>query len=552
MSRAGGANVAERVAECQERRLREAAFASRDFAGLIHFYAVRKEAAALQCLAAEVGDFAPADRLSLDLLLGEEPRILLERLSSDTDPWSYYSLTKALLRQGCVGEATRLMERSLYSGEVRDFSVVNLLAKYLWTTSQKEMAKELAGLSLGMNARQADMLAIRDASPDGQAESHGLYLDLWPKHLPVSFYLPVYKVEEHIRGAIEALLDMAYPIEEILLVDDASPDASIEMARGYPVRVVAHEENRGLAAARNTAFQHLRTAYVGTVDTDARPSPDYMKFVAMEWENALPEVAGVGGRLHEAYSESPADLFRSLHMSQDLGGVRIHPPDYLFGANTVFRRDAVLDVGGYDEAYRTNAEDYDLGRRLRAAGYSFVFTPLAQATHMRRDTPASVLRSLWNWSYMTKCGLNVFETWSQVASRMPEIVAETERLLRNDFAAGHHGALYVDFLFLFNDAFRDLDEARERGLVEAPEVSWLKGRFLDALEAGMGDQYAALAAHIVSDTQPLVGEREREAGQASPRAASAWQSTEPALGRFFEGLATDLCQSIEASAGACQ
>ena len=74
--------------------------------------------------------------------------------------------------------------------------------------------------------------------------------------------------------------------------------------------------------------------------------------------NSLPDsVVGIGGKLVEEFHESPADEFRAIFMSQHKGDEPLTDPGYVAGANTMFRRSALLEVGGYHEAFRTNGED---------------------------------------------------------------------------------------------------------------------------------------------------------------------------------------------------
>lgn len=72
---------------------------------------------------------------------------------------------------------------------------------------------------------------------------------------------------------------------------------------------------------------------------------------------------------------------------------------YLSGFGTLFRKSALERVGGYNELYRTNYEDADVGKRLLKAGYALAYQPAAMAYHMRRDTPYSIVRTAWRWDF---------------------------------------------------------------------------------------------------------------------------------------------------------
>ena len=146
-----------------------------------------------------------------------------------------------------------------------------------------------------------------------------------PRYEQVSFYLPVHNVERFIRATLEGLVHQCYPLHEILVIDDGSEDGSIEFAQTFPVRIIRHRQNKGLAAARNTAFQHAATPFLGALDTDAKPEPGLTKYMMMEFENASPDVVGVGGRLIEHYQDNAPDHWRAVNLTQDPGGFRIAP-----------------------------------------------------------------------------------------------------------------------------------------------------------------------------------------------------------------------------------
>jgi len=214
----------------------------------------------------------------------------------------------------------------------------------------------------------------------------------------VSVYIPAYNVAEFLEHSIEALLAQTHAPNEILVIDDGSRDSTAEIAGRYPqVKLIRHVENRGLAAARNTAFKEARNELVASIDADCVPAPNWLEILLPHMEN--PRMAGVCGRLIEGVHGSVADRWRSAHMPQEWGPEPVYNPLFLFGANNVFRKSAVLDAGGYDESMRTNGEDADLCRRLRAMNWDLAYDPLAQVTHLRHDTVRSILDTYWRWHF---------------------------------------------------------------------------------------------------------------------------------------------------------
>ena len=82
-------------------------------------------------------------------------------------------------------------------------------------------------------------------------------------------------------------------------------------------------------------------------------------------------------------------------LGQSWGEVGLKNPAFLFGANAIYRRDAIAKAGYYDPVFRTNGEDVDMCAKLRHHGYDLIYEPRAFAYHYRKDNVASVLRMNW-------------------------------------------------------------------------------------------------------------------------------------------------------------
>lgn len=217
----------------------------------------------------------------------------------------------------------------------------------------------------------------------------------------LTVYIPCFNVERYIETSIRCLLSQSHAPDEILIVDDGSTDRTLEIASRFPVRVIRHGRNRGLAAARNTAFANARNELVGAIDADVFAEPNWLEHLLRHFSDA--RVAATGGRLIEQFRNAPPDEWRFRHLCQDMGEKRIDIewPSHrcLGGFGTVLRKRAVAAVGGYNESYRTNFEDVDLCQRLVRAGHKLVFEPLAVAYHQRRDNIRSVVRTAWRWEF---------------------------------------------------------------------------------------------------------------------------------------------------------
>ena len=102
----------------------------------------------------------------------------------------------------------------------------------------------------------------------------------------VSVIIPVYKVEKYIERCMQSLLDQTYKSFEALIVDDGSPDISIELAKSIvgndPRFIFLEKENGGQGTARNLGLDHAKGDYIAFLDSDDSYTPDMLEVVISE------------------------------------------------------------------------------------------------------------------------------------------------------------------------------------------------------------------------------------------------------------------------------
>lgn len=88
----------------------------------------------------------------------------------------------------------------------------------------------------------------------------------------ISLIVPVYKVEPFLRDCLESIVRQTYRHLEIILVDDGSPDRCGAICDEYAARdgriIIIHQENQGLAEARNAGLDIATGDYIQFVDSD--------------------------------------------------------------------------------------------------------------------------------------------------------------------------------------------------------------------------------------------------------------------------------------------
>lgn len=100
--------------------------------------------------------------------------------------------------------------------------------------------------------------------------------------IKVSIIIPIYNVECYIERCLLSVFNQTYSDIEILLVNDSTPDNSMEVvhnvinshSRNYNIQILEHDCNKGLSAARNTGTKLAHGEYIYFLDSDDAITPD--------------------------------------------------------------------------------------------------------------------------------------------------------------------------------------------------------------------------------------------------------------------------------------
>lgn len=204
----------------------------------------------------------------------------------------------------------------------------------------------------------------------------------------LSVIVPAHQAAGFLSETLGALTGSDLPRDrwELLVVDDASTDATATIAAGVADRVVSlPAPAHGPGYARNRGVEVSRGEWVAFIDADVRVHPDTLRKMT-EAIARDPQMDAVFG----AYDEGPPQpgflsqyrnlLHRYVHL-ESAGEV-----DTFWGGCGAVRRSAFVVVGGFDEARypRPQIEDIELGYRLRDRGYRAFIHPEIQGTHLKR------------------------------------------------------------------------------------------------------------------------------------------------------------------------
>jgi GT2 family glycosyltransferase len=287
--------------------------------------------------------------------------------------------------------------------------------------------------------------------------------------MKIALYIPCFNAEKTLSGCLEAVFSQDRPADDILVIDDGSTDQTVKIAKKYPVRIIRHSRNLGLAASRNTAINSTNTRFISSLDSDCKPAKDWLSCLAKRIK--LSNSAGVGGKTLEAGASGVIAGWRAAHMKQHWGESKKENPPFLFGSNTLFRRDLLLKVGAYNEKYRSNFEDVDISNRLRKNGYSLVYEPKAIVQHLKKDDLSSLLNNFWKWNFAYYLKRGFYSSQDRFVFKIKDNIGLSNRFLEEDLNNKRYKLIYLDFLIALHHSLRDFDYFSFRGKQDEFDVA---------------------------------------------------------------------------------
>ncbi len=200
-----------------------------------------------------------------------------------------------------------------------------------------------------------------------------------------SAVLGAHNEEDWVASAIRSVLSQTREDFELIVVDDGSTDATIDVVREFDsdprVRLIS-QENRGLAGALNTGIAAGSAPYVSLIDADDLWMPTYLE----EMGRVLDEDPGAGFAYTDAWClDHNRGRFWRISSNARMGEPDPPPVDpeeflslllernFVFGLATI-RRAALQEMGGFNGALRAG-EDYELWMRLLSHGYRAARAP---------------------------------------------------------------------------------------------------------------------------------------------------------------------------------
>lgn len=202
----------------------------------------------------------------------------------------------------------------------------------------------------------------------------------------------------------------------VLVVDNASSDQSTRQAvEAFAGFEYAFEPKGGLDFARNTALRTARGDLLAFLDDDVVVDRGWLDGLYSAWRDN-PQAGGFTGLVMPFRLDTPSRIYFEEHggfgrgftktvFGQERIGNTLHPlaaGNIGAGCNMAFRRELLVELGGFDDALDTGAPlpgggDLDIFYRVLRSGRPIAYSPDYAVYHEHRETMEQLRRQYWSW-----------------------------------------------------------------------------------------------------------------------------------------------------------
>lgn len=213
----------------------------------------------------------------------------------------------------------------------------------------------------------------------------------------ISVVVPARNAARTVEACLASILDADYPpaLREVVVVDNASTDATGARAAGFPVTCVT-EPARGRAHARNRGIQASQGDVVAFTDADCVVARSWLQELAQPF--ADDRVYAVAGEILASPPVTPAQRYMARRIPQMQASALRAPRPYFATGNVAFRRATFARVGLFDPRFVTG-EDQDFAWRFLRASLAFRYAPAAVVYHRHRPGGWAFFGQQLGWAH---------------------------------------------------------------------------------------------------------------------------------------------------------
>ena len=224
----------------------------------------------------------------------------------------------------------------------------------------------------------------------------------------ISVIIPNWNGVQHLPTCLAALRRQTLRDFEIVVVDNASQDASLELLRRdyAEARVIRLDRNRGFAGACNEGLRAGRGEFLSLLNNDTEADPAWLAEVAAAFERH-PAAGLIASKMllfdRRNTFHTAGDVFKRDGTpgnrgvwQTDEGQFAEGPVFSANGGSAAYRRAMLDQIGLLDEDFFFSCEDVDLAWRAQLAGWKTIYAPRAVVYHKLAATGGGVTASFYD------------------------------------------------------------------------------------------------------------------------------------------------------------
>ena len=244
--------------------------------------------------------------------------------------------------------------------------------------------------------------------------------------MDISVVIVSYNVSSFLDQALTTVKDAAKGLEyEIFVVDNASSDDSVEMVRSkHPkVKLIANKENVGFGSANNQALELAAGKYILILNPDTVLRHDTLR-IMIDFLDNHPKAGAAGCKVinpdgslqlacRRGFPTPGGAFFKMVGLSNlfpksktfgaynltYLDPESLTEVDAISGSFMMLRKQALSEVGFFDEDFFMYGEDLDLCYRIKHAGWKIFYVPTTEIIHFKGESTKTVptMQSVWTF-----------------------------------------------------------------------------------------------------------------------------------------------------------
>ena len=213
----------------------------------------------------------------------------------------------------------------------------------------------------------------------------------------VTIYIAAYNAERTIVQCINSILNQTIKFNEIIIIDDHSSDNTVNLVNNFKnIKLIKNQSNKGLSYCRNLAFKKSQNDIIASIDSDVVLENNWLEIMLQMIKKN--DLTLYGGKMVEKYTNNIFNNWRAKYYSQNWGLNDLDNPPFIFGCNSIQKKDVWRKVGGYNENLMTNGEDVDYSNKVKMIDeFSLFYSSKAISYHLQEDDLKSLSARVWRY-----------------------------------------------------------------------------------------------------------------------------------------------------------